>query len=511
MAKQKILVVEDDRDLREALCLTLDVAGYPYEQAASGEIALEILKDTPVDMVISDVNMSGIDGHELLKRIKAGFPGVPVALMTAYGDIERAINAVREGAADYLVKPFESETLLQLVKTTLGDQASMSGSNQPVAEEQSSIDLLNLAKRVAASDSTVLVSGESGTGKEVLARFIHDNSPRASQPFIAINCAAIPENMLEAILFGHEKGAYTGAVNSAPGKFEQANGGTILLDEISEMEIGLQAKLLRVLQEREVERLGGRKTIKLDVRVVATTNRDLREYVQEGKFREDLYYRLSVFPLQWKPLRERPKDVVPLAKRLLKKHGKKMGKGTLKIDSSAVHLLTQYGWPGNVRELDNAVQRALVLQQGAIVTADDFRLEMSPSPVSQPVHAAMTTMASVSPVQPIEAHSVFSASSQVVSGNIEGHAEIGYSEKHGIMDNNLQNIAASGFEAAPEASLGDDLKQREFQVILNTLKSVNGSRKQTSEILGISPRTLRYKLAKMRESGLDVDELLAAS
>jgi len=277
------------------------------------------------------------------------------------------------------------------------------------------------------------------------------------------------------------------------------------------MEIGLQAKLLRVLQEREVERLGGRKTIKLDVRVVATTNRDLREYVQEGKFREDLYYRLSVFPLQWKPLRERPKDVVPLAKRLLKKHGKKMGKGTLKIDSSAVHLLTQYGWPGNVRELDNAVQRALVLQQGAIVTADDFRLEMSPSPVSQPVHAAMTTMASVSPVQPIEAHSVFSASSQVVSGNIEGHAEIGYSEKHGIMDNNLQNIAASGFEAAPEASLGDDLKQREFQVILNTLKSVNGSRKQTSEILGISPRTLRYKLAKMRESGLDVDELLAAS
>jgi two-component system response regulator FlrC len=510
MAKQKVLVVEDDRDLREALCLTLDVAGYPYEEASSGEIALDILRDTPIDMVISDVNMSGIDGHELLKRIKANHPGLPVALMTAYGDIERAISAVRNGAADYLVKPFESETLLDLVKSTLGNQSPMSGSNQPVAEEQSSKDLLSLAKRVAESDSTVLISGESGTGKEVLARYIHDNSLRADQPFIAINCAAIPENMLEAILFGHEKGAYTGAVNSAPGKFEQANGGTILLDEISEMEIGLQAKLLRVLQEREVERLGGRKTIKLDVRVIATTNRDLREYVQEGKFREDLYYRLSVFPLQWKPLRERPRDIVPLAKRLLKKHGKKMGKGSLKIDSSAVHMLTQYNWPGNVRELDNAVQRALVLQQGNVVSGEDFRLDMSPPAISSAAVSPVATMQA--PVMPVNE----GLSSEV--------SEIGNPEKHGILNHNVPvNYGASAnsqpvsssvhsFESSsPEASLGDDLKQREFQVILNTLRSVNGSRKQTSEILGISPRTLRYKLAKMRESGLDVDELLAAS
>ncbi|GLQ32325.1 sigma-54-dependent transcriptional regulator [Litoribrevibacter albus] len=499
MAKQKVLVVEDDRDLREALCLTLDVAGYPYEEAASGEIALDILKDTPIDMVISDVNMSGIDGHELLKRIKANHPGLPVALMTAYGDIERAINAVRNGAADYLVKPFESETLLDLVKSTLGNQTPMSGTNLPVAEEQSSIDLLSLAKRVAESDSTVLISGESGTGKEVLARYIHDNSLRADQPFIAINCAAIPENMLEAILFGHEKGAYTGAINGAPGKFEQANGGTILLDEISEMEIGLQAKLLRVLQEREVERLGGRKTIKLDVRVIATTNRDLREYVQEGKFREDLYYRLSVFPLQWKPLRERPKDIVPLAKRLLKKHGKKMGKGSLKIDSSAVHMLTQYNWPGNVRELDNAVQRALVLQQGNVVSAEDFRLEMSPPVVSMASY--------MKPQQPVQPNVPNMAEMGAVS-----QGEIGNYEKHGIMESSAPATSTMhALDSSPEASLGDDLKQREFQVILNTLRSVNGSRKQTSEILGISPRTLRYKLAKMRESGLDVDELLAAS
>lgn len=496
MAKQKILVVEDDRDLREALCLTLDVAGYPYEEASSGEMALDILKDTQVDMVISDVNMPGIDGHELLKRVKANHPGLPFALMTAYGDIERAINAVRSGAADYLVKPFESETLLELVKSTLGNQSPVSGRNLPVAEEQSSQDLLSLAKRVAESESTVLISGESGTGKEVLARYIHDNSPRTSEPFIAINCAAIPENMLEAILFGHEKGAYTGAVNGAPGKFEQANGGTILLDEISEMEIGLQAKLLRVLQEREVERLGGRKTIKLDVRVIATTNRDLREYVQEGKFREDLYYRLSVFPLQWKPLRDRPKDVVPLAKRLLKKHGKKMGKGSLKIDSSAVHLLTQYNWPGNVRELDNAVQRALVLQQGNVVTAEDFRLEMSPPAVTSNVQPI-----GVAPVNPVIRE----------EPSAPAH-HMGNPEKHGILESNAAHVSsAHGFESTSEASLGDDLKQREFQVILNTLRSVNGSRKQTSEILGISPRTLRYKLAKMRDSGLDVDELLAAS
>ena len=571
MSKQKILVVEDDRDLREALCLTLDVAGYPYEQANSGEVALDILKDTQVDMVISDVNMGGIDGHELMLRIKHANPSLPVALMTAYGDIERAIDAVKNGASDYLVKPFEPAALLDVVKSTLGEISTSTSRNQPVAEEESSKDLLALAKRVAESDSTVLISGESGTGKEVLARYIHDNSPRANQPFIAINCAAIPENMLEAILFGHEKGAYTGAVNGAPGKFEQANGGTILLDEISEMEIGLQAKLLRVLQEREVERLGGRKTIKLDVRVVATTNRDLREYVQMGNFREDLYYRLSVFPLQWKPLRDRPKDVVPLAKRLLKKHGKKMNKGNLKLDTQASKMLTAYNWPGNVRELDNAVQRALVLQQGNLVTAEDFRLEMSPPPMMGRQTAAMAQAAPMSSqAQPIShpasmpgqanggyqadpyASNAYQNQAASIPANPAFNGHHGYDAPHEMQNRsnfaqeNMEAGAVSGImqevvsesyagsqvqpasQAAPtgsdymadwqrnpaadrEASLGDDLKQREFHVILKTLKSVNGSRKQTSEILGISPRTLRYKLAKMRESGLDVDELLAAS
>src|SRR5690606_21197862 len=225
---------------------------------------------------------------------------------------------------------------------------------------------------VAQSDSTVLIVGESGTGKEVLARYIHNHSPRSKQPFIAINCAAIPENMLEAMLFGHEKGAYTGAHSSAPGKFEQANGGTLLLDEISEMDIGLQAKLLRVLQEREVERLGGRKTIKLDVRVIATSNRDMRSEVVAGKFREDLYYRLSVLPLQWAPLRDRPDDIIPLAEKLLHRHALKQNRRGVSLSVSAQQAMLAYPWPGNVRELDNVMQRALILQMGKQIYAEDL-------------------------------------------------------------------------------------------------------------------------------------------
>src|SRR5690606_10784694 len=235
-----------------------------------------------------------------------------------YASIEASVDAMKNGAVDYLVKPFAPQLLVETVARHMG-VAQMQGDN-PIAEAPSSRHLLQLATRVAHSDSTVLIVGESGTGKEVLARFVHENSPRRNKPFVAINCAAIPENMLEAMLFGYEKGAYTGAHATTPGKFEQANGGTLLLDEISEMDIGLQAKLLRVLQEREVERLGGRKTIKLDVRVIATSNRDMRLQVVEGKFREDLYYRLSVLPLQWAPLRDRIEDIVPLAERILQKH-----------------------------------------------------------------------------------------------------------------------------------------------------------------------------------------------
>jgi two-component system response regulator FlrC len=325
-------------------------------------------------------------------------------------------------------------------------------------------DIYSIVQRVANTTSTVLISGESGTGKEVLARYIHQHSHRASLPFIAINCAAIPDNMLEATLFGHEKGSFTGAIAAQPGKFEQADGGTLLLDEISEMPLGLQAKLLRVLQEREVERVGARKPIALDIRVVATTNRDLAGEVAAGRFREDLFYRLSVFPLAWRPLRERTADILPLAERLLNKHVNKMKHAPAKLSPEAQVCLTGYPWPGNVRELDNAIQRALILQQGGLIQPQDFCLTGA---------VTFGTAPSVVPVQPL--------------------------------------VREIEVEAESAGALGDDLRRREFQMIIDTLRTERGRRKEAAEKLGISPRTLRYKLAQMRDAGMDVEGYLFAT
>ena len=468
----KVLLVEDDRALREALADTLCLGGHDYRAVDCAEAALVALTEEPFGLVVSDVNMPGMDGHQLLAQIRSRYPQLPVLLMTAFGAVERAVDAIRQGAADYLVKPFEPRTLLELVakhalgKLTAGDR------DGPVALEPASVQLLELASRVAQSDSTVMITGESGTGKEVLARYIHQQSPRASGPFIAINCAAIPDNMLEATLFGHEKGAFTGAVTAQPGKFELADGGTILLDEISEMPLGLQAKLLRVLQEREVERVGARKPINLDIRVLATSNRDLAGEVAAGRFREDLYYRLSVFPLAWRPLRERPADILPLAERLLAKHVKKMNQAPVRLSESAAQSLVQHQWPGNVRELDNAIQRALILQQGGVIQAQDLCLH---APIGQSVQAAAPRLAVVPAVAPPMAQPVESPS------------------------------------AVDAGALGEDLRRREFQVIIDTLRAERGRRKEAAERLGISPRTLRYKLAQMRDAGMDVEAYLYAS
>ena len=310
--EQRILIVEDDPALAEALQDTLELAGFQSERAAHGGEALQCLHRQRFALVLSDVHMQGMDGHALLREIKAGFPELPVLLMTAYASVEKAVQAMRDGAADYLVKPFEADVLIATVaRYAVSDNEP---GLTPVAEDPASQELLRLATRVAQSEATVMISGESGSGKEVIARYIHNNSSRAEGPFVAINCAAIPENMLEATLFGYEKGAFTGAYKANPGKFEQAQGGTLLLDEISEMDLALQAKLLRVLQERELERLGGGKLIALDVRVLATSNRDMRAEVAAGRFREDLFYRLNVFPLHLLSLRERPGDILPLAR-----------------------------------------------------------------------------------------------------------------------------------------------------------------------------------------------------
>jgi len=337
------------------------------------------------------------------------------------------------------------------------DRGRVAEAYDPVASAQSSRVLMTLARRVAGSECTVLVAGESGTGKEVLARYIHHHSSRTGNAFVAINCAAIPDNMLEAVLFGWERGAFTGAHNAHPGKFEQAQGGTLLLDEISEIPLSLQAKLLRVLQEREVERLGSRASIDLNVRVIATTNRRLREEVAAGRFREDLYYRLNVFPITLLPLRARRDDILPLAMRLLAAHCA-AGSRIPAMHPQAAQLLLTYPWPGNVRELENVMQRALVLCDGDLVR--DSHIIFEP------------------PAPPPGLHAI------------------------------AQSTAAHGTGEAPAGALAESLALAEQRIILEALRS-NETRERIAERLGISPRTLRYKLARLRRAGIDFDELAA--
>ncbi|GLP94976.1 sigma-54-dependent transcriptional regulator [Paraferrimonas sedimenticola] len=438
MADLPILLVEDDAALREALVDTLELAQYPVIAVDSAEAAVIALKKTQFGLVVSDVQMGAMDGVALLGFIQKQQPQLPVLLMTAYAAVEKAVEAMKLGAKDYLQKPFSPQVLLNQVERYL---MRAGGEEQAVVADEQSQALLKLAQKVAKSDASVMITGPSGSGKEVLARYLHQHSSRNDAPFVAINCAAIPENMLEATLFGYEKGAYTGAHQACPGKFEQAQDGTLLLDEVSEMDLGLQAKLLRVLQEREVERLGGRKVIPLNVRVLATSNRDLKQYVDEGKFREDLYYRLNVFPLAWPALCERPGDILPLARHLLEKHCQRSGDSTPELSEAAARKLLGHRWPGNVRELDNVVQRALILRQGDTLDADDIVIEgyqaAAPAPVSSD-------------------------------------------------------------------SLGAGVRAQEHQIILETLNQCQGSRKAVAEKLGISSRTLRYKLAKMREAGIEI-------
>ncbi len=439
-----ILVVEDDDSLRDALLLTLEAAGHRVQGASGGHEALDLIDREGFNMVVSDLRMAPMDGLQLLSEIHGRHPGLPVMLMTAFGEVDKAVAAMRGGACDFMLKPFEPKALLdQIARYAIPPQAE-----GVIAEDPRSRDVLLLASRVARTEATVLLTGESGTGKEVFARYIHDQSSRARGPFVAINCAAIPDTLLEATLFGHERGAYTGAQTAQAGKFEQANGGTLLLDEISEMPLGLQAKLLRVLQEREVERVGGKQPVALDIRVLATSNRDMVAEVKAGRFREDLYYRLNVFPLLIPALRERPGDILPLAKHFLALQGSSVGR-VIRLDGAAEAKLAAYDWPGNVRELENVVQRAMILAPGDTITPESLSLSLS----SPPPAAA---------IRPIETE---------------------------------QNVVSVS-DAAPA-----NMKDLERQHILDTLAKVGGSRKKAVELLGISERTLRYKLAQYRQDG----------
>ena len=440
MNTSRVLIVEDDPTLRMALVDTLETDGFEVFEAVNGKEALLQLMHHDVEAIVSDVQMDVMDGDELLTQVRNRYPSIPFLMMTAHASIERAVSAIRDGAVDYLQKPFEAAALVSAVeRMTIGSKLD---SGAMIAEDPATKSILEVARRVAPSDASIMISGESGTGKEVLAKTIHELSDRSDGPFVALNCAAIPENMLEAILFGYEKGAFTGAQVAREGKFEQANGGTLLLDEISEMALELQSKLLRVLQEQEVERLGGKSVIPLNVRVLATTNRKLTEEVASGRFREDLYFRLNVFPMELPPLRARREDIIPLSHRFIKAYA---AERALDLSASAEDKLMSHGWRGNIRELGNCIHRACILASGSTITPSDL-----------------------------------------------------------VFD---ELTSSSSFSDQPA---GDDLKGNERDLILAALRDSNGNRKLASERLGISGRTLRYKLAKYKEDGITIPETVAA-
>jgi two-component system response regulator FlrC len=446
MSLDSVLVVEDDPALRDALLDTLRAADLEAVGAADAPAALQVLQTEEIALVISDVQMPGLNGYQLLSSIKRSRPDVPVVLMTAYGTVAQAVAAMREGATDYIVKPFDAQALIEMARRQLALRVVP---KELVAIDPESKRLVALARKMAETEATVLITGESGTGKEVYARFIRDHSARRNGPYVTINCAAIPENMLEATLFGYEKGAFTGALAAHAGKFEQAQGGTLLLDEISEMNLGLQAKILRVLQEREVERLGSSRTISLDVRLIATSNRDLSAEARAARFRADLYYRLNVMSLKLPPLRERRGDILPLARRAIQSCARP-GQAALALSHDAENKLVRHDWPGNARELTNIVQRAAWLASGGVIRASDLDLGEADAPEPKPAFA---------PAVP------------------------------------------------QEVGLDHDLRQRECELILATLKVTGGSRKLTAERLGISPRTLRHKLQQLKAAGVNIPRL----
>jgi len=443
MSKGKILVVDDEANARTALADILRMEGYTVETAGDGFKALGRLDEFVPDVVLTDLNMPGMDGVELLRKVKERDTDTPVVLMTAFGGVETAVSAMREGAADYLTKPLNTEELSIVLertieRTKLRHEASVLRSqirsrysfDNIVGSSPEMQRVFKTVAQVAPSRATVLLTGESGTGKELVAAAIHHHSPRSAGPFVKLHCAALAESLLESELFGHERGAYTGADRKREGRFEQANGGTLFLDEIGEISLSTQVKLLRVLQEREFERVGGSQTIHVDVRVVAATNRDLKEMVLAGKFREDLFYRLNVINLSLPSLRQRPSDVPALAMHFLKRYAEENGKSVKTISDEALTQIANYSWPGNVRELENVIERAVVLADGETIESSHLPLE----------------------------------------------------------------LAAVSRRSGPPAIPGATMDELERYAILKTMESVGGATGKAAELLGISVRKIQYKL-----------------
>jgi len=385
-ASGRVLLVDDDPAVGKVLGALLTQAGIRNEHVSSAEAALVALTHKSFDVVVTDLRMPGMGGMELLGQVSERFPDIPVVVLTAHGTVPEAVEAMKKGARDFMLKPFDREEILFVVRKALaGAQAPMPSSPATrgagfIGESPGMRQVYALLQRAAAGNATVLIRGESGTGKELAARALHEQSPRKAGPFVKLNCAALPETLLESELFGYEKGAFTGAASRKPGRVELAQGGTLFLDEIGDISQAVQVKLLRVLQEREFERLGGTQTIKADVRFVAATHRPLEQRVKEGLFREDLFYRLNVVPVWLPPLRERPEDIEPLALHFATTLGEANGKPEARLEPQAMALLREQPWPGNVRQLQNFVERLVVLSDGPLLTAADVQRELSRSP-----------------------------------------------------------------------------------------------------------------------------------
>lgn len=433
----RLLVVDDDIQMLSALEAALRHKGHTVETASNGIDAASKLESASADAVITDLRMPGMDGLELLYHVRRTKPTLPVIVLSAYGTVPTAVDAMKAGATDFLLKPFSHSALDDLLNKHLVENRH-SGAGTPrrslepfeiVTQNPAMLSLLEQAAQAAKTNATILVQAESGTGKELLARWVHKNSPNNNGPFVAVNCAALPENLLESELFGYERGAFTGANTFKPGKFELAQNGTILLDEIGEMAPLLQAKLLRVLQEQEVDRIGAKRPIPIKVRVIATTNKDLRKLIARGQFREDLFFRLNVVPLRIPPLRDRKDDIAALTVYFTQKHG---GTSCDKPDMETVELLQRYGWPGNVRELENIVHRSFALRG---------RLKITPAD---------------------------------------------------LFDQSVESPEASGLQA------GQSVGEMERKLIMTTLEQTNGNRTHAAKLLGISLRTLRNKLREYR-------------
>ena len=488
-----ILIIDDDEEIRYSLGRVLGTRQYHIAEAGSGEEGIAAAKKAAPDLVFLDIRMGGMSGIETLQHLRAAHPQLLVVLMTAFGTAQTAIEAMKFGAFDYVMKPFDADKVLAIAENALKTKADLqtAAAYKPklksedykegiVGSSPAMQEVFKVIGQVTASDVTVLISGESGTGKELVARCIFQHSHRSAKPFMAVNCAAIPENLIESELFGHERGSFTGATGQRSGKFELCDGGTLFLDEIGDMSLATQTKILRVLQEGEIQRVGGTETLKVDVRIIAATNRDLEAMVKAKTFREDLYYRLAVVRLRLPSLRERTTDIPEIVDFMLQKLEKAKKTRVRKVAPEAMEILVHHRWPGNVRELENAVYRSAVIAQGDTILAKDLPAELREAGGPAVAPAAPVAVAPVAGEAPVAAAAAVSAP---VAGAVPESLE-------GALDFIFQRLSADKAETI--------LERLEREMIVRALKEFGGNQVRTAERLGITRATLRKRLDALR-------------